>query len=354
MATDAWIEFGGTELVNLSRVTQLARVMGADGALYQSEDSVQWVQDALGEIDYDDITEAPWYDPSVPESSEFAGLVPLEFAGIEDSTLTSSPSEYVTDGGTAGRARSGTLPIVASVVLVASTERGSEYGRRWLNKVLRASGGSTLCAGADLRYFRYPDEDSPIAHRRDVKLTRGVSITRKHVSDCHALLFATFTFTAADPYEYGEVESIITELSAGAATGSGVVSSGSTALIQMPCAVWDYSPVFDPLHPALVAPPTAPDFYPAGWGIHTGASFDRIWAEIDPDDSDELNSVPVFTLESSTEIRAVRVSSSPTRSGWARRKSPTGYLPSCWRGTAVTSGLTYSTSARTRPSHART
>lgn len=159
MATDEWIVFNDRELVNLSRTAQLAEAMGIDAVWTRPED-VQWVQDALGGVDYSDITAAPWYVPSNPASAEFAGVVPLSFVGLDDSTLTASTIEYITDGGRAGRPRHETLPIVGSVMVVASTERGAQFGKMWVDKVLRCdSNRRMICAGWELEYFKTPASD---------------------------------------------------------------------------------------------------------------------------------------------------------------------------------------------------
>ena len=86
MAYDGWIEFNESELVNLSRTAQLAEALGID-TLWTEPESVEWIQDALGGVDYDVITEAPWYDSGLPASAEFAGIVPLSIAGLDDSTM---------------------------------------------------------------------------------------------------------------------------------------------------------------------------------------------------------------------------------------------------------------------------
>lgn len=212
MAYDGWIEYNGTELVNLSRTAQLAEVLGID-TVWTSPSSVQWIEDERGGVDpYNDITEAPWYDPGYPGSVEFAGIVPLAFTGLDDSTLESAPIEYITDGGHSGKPRNSTLSLVANVAIVASTDRGAEYGLRWLNRVLRDSGPRVFCSGADLRYYRWSGGGAPIVHRRDVRLTRGTVVTRKRVTDCASTWLATFTMTAADPYEYGERVDLVANL----------------------------------------------------------------------------------------------------------------------------------------------
>jgi hypothetical protein len=305
MAYEGWIEFNDGEFINMSRTAQLAAQAGID-SLWTDPDSVAWIETAVGGSDYIDLTQTPWYDPSYPVSTEFIGIAPLSFDGLDDSSAASTPAEYVTDGGNSGKLRNATLPIVANVAIIAMTERGAEYGLRWLKKTLRGSGPRIFCSGVDLTYFRWGAADSPVAHRRNVRMTRGCSVTRKRRSDTSSTWFVTFTLTAADPYEYGEIE-----LKAG--NLGGVVSGnpeddGSLALTQEGCPEFDYTPIYDPLYPALIAGPSVPDFYPSNWDITDGMTFDRFWARVSPLDPETLNVVPTIVLTTSVEARMVRVS----------------------------------------------
>jgi hypothetical protein len=308
MATNGWIEFNGVELVNLSRTVQLSDVLGLDPIWDRPED-VDWIQDARGGVNYDDIAQAPWYDSGYPASSEFAGIVPLSFAGLDDSTLTSQPIEYITDGGHSGKSRNAVLPIVVNLALMARTERGAEYGRRWLDRMLKGSGPRMFCSGSDLRYYRYADASAPLAHRRDVRITRGSSVTRKRKTDCSVTWLVTFTLTAADPYEYGEPDQIVSTLSSTEAVGPAVTVSGDITLTQEVCPEFDYTPITDPLNPGLVESPTAPDFYPNGWDIVPGQTFQRFWVRTSPTEPSPLLVVPEITITTdSEESRMVRIS----------------------------------------------
>jgi|SRR6478735_970765 len=311
MATDEWLAFNGVEIVNLARTVQLARVLGVS-SVWTTEESVQWIEDALGGSNYDDITTAPWYDSGVPASAEFAGLVPLAIPALDDSTREASTIEYITDGGNSSKPRNSTLAIVASAVLVASTQRGADYGKRWLDRVLAGGRSALFCSGVELRYFQYePDENAfdpeapPQVHRRDVTTTRAVSVTKKWHSDCAALWTVTFTWTANDPFEYGDPIEQFAGLGI-EVVGPGVVTSGDLVLVEAGCPVYDYSPVYDPLYPALVPPPSAPRFYPDGWSITDGDEFLRYWVRLGPVEPSALNLVPEVTLFSDVDARMVR------------------------------------------------
>jgi hypothetical protein len=305
MATDGWIEFDGRELINLSRTAQLAEVMGID-VLWTTPEETQWIEDALGGSDYANVATAPWYDPEYPASSEFAGIVPVSFSGLDDSSSESKVQEFIGDGGNSGRLRNGTIALPAKVYVIASTDRGAEYGKRWLDRMLRASRSVGNCSGYELRYFRYPSEDSPQAHRRDVKVSRGAQVIAKRSKSCSVSWVVIFTLTDADGYEYGDPVPMVDNLG-GVPTGP-VISSGNLTLTQQTCPDFDYSPISDPLFPALISPPSVPNFYPNGWDMPEGRGFKRLWVTVPGVEPSDLLTVPVITLVTSTDARMVRVS----------------------------------------------
>lgn len=313
MAFQGWVTFGDSEIANVSRTVQLARAMGIS-SVRLPETTVDWIENAFTPAppDYGMIENAPWYDAAVPASAEFAGIIPLSISGLDDSTLASQTTEYVTNGGNSSRPRHSTLPLVWDVVLVASSEEGADYGLRWLKHRLSTPDfGGPSCAGPALRYFAHDQKDSaetpPIMHRNRVRLTRGLSVARRRSMGCGVLVFGTFTMTASDPFEYGEQIPWAAGIG-GTAAGDGVEDSGTVVLTEQPCPVYDYSPIYDPLFPALVAPPAPPMLRPLGWGIEPGMNFQRHWVELKPVVPEGLSLAPVVLLSSDTEARMVRVS----------------------------------------------
>lgn len=308
MSYDGWIEYNGVEIINLSRTAQLAEALGIT-TVWTRPSSVAWIEAELGGSDYGDITETPWYDPNYPASTEFAGAVPTSISGLGDSTRESVISEYTTDGGNSGKPRNATLPLVFNVVLVATTDRGAEFGKRWLDRRLSATDSGLFCVGSDLRYFRTQGAGAEIVHYRDVKITRGSSVTRVRRSACSTSATVTFTMTANDPYVYGAERSMFTGMGAAAwAPPAPVLSRGTENLTYSSCPVWDYTPIYDPLYPALVPSPTAPNLLPDGWNIEDGMSFQRRWARISPAEPSDLIVVPTVRLSSATEARRIIVS----------------------------------------------
>lgn len=331
MAYEGWLEYNGVEIANVARTALLARSMGL-GLVRIKRNKIEWLSAAFGgDIGgfgigpfgetpfgiktYEDIGAAPWYDEDHEPSKEFAGVIPLSVMGLDESTLSRTPTEYITDGGNNGRARNATLPLVANFVVVASTERGAEFGLKWLTRILRSGGEQGVCSGTTLRYFQYGSPGSPIVHRRDVSMSRAPSVTRKTNRKCSATWMVTFTLTAADPYEYGEAMPTLFGLGSNSEfpTGS-VVSSGSLIDTEVGCPVYDYTPIFDPLYPALIPSPTAPDFLPTGWNIEPGMEYKRFYAYVDAPEPSILNLVPLIELRCSVDARRVRVSVWPAGS----------------------------------------
>lgn len=313
MGYDGYLLYGGVELANISRTVQLAEAMGINMVWYTPE-SVEWIEDAVGGADYADITEAPWYDSGFPASAEFAGIIPLSIPALGDSTYQAVTTEYVTDGGNSSAGRNATLPLVASVAVMASTQRGADFGKRWMERVLRGAGTRMFCSGSRLEYFRYPQAEGeavpPFAHYRDVSLTRSVSVTRKRSNDCSVMWLVTFTWTANDPFEYGDEIDQFSDLG-GTVTGPMVSASGEESLTDIPCPEFNYTPIYDPLYPALVAPPTVPNYLPQGWTVESGDAFTRSWVRLTPTEPSALRLVPLLRLHTSTAARMVRVSIFP-------------------------------------------
>lgn len=306
---DGYMTFNGVELFNVARTATLAEVLGIDSVWVTSE-SVDWVRQKLGDSNYSNVTSAPWQENLTPESSEFAGILPLGIAGGSDSSWSSTPIEFITDGGVPGRARFGTQDLVFSAAIVASTDRGAAFGLQWLNKVLIADGNQSHHAGYSLRYWRSEALDAPLVYRLNVKMTRGTSVTRKRNSDCSSVWLVTFTLNSANPHEYGEpVDSVSALGVSSTATGPGVISSGTLTYGLPTPLTYNYDPVYDPETPALIAPPTSVGAYPANWPFTPGLTMTRWWARIRGVPPTQMPLVPIIGVGApGGEMRGLRVS----------------------------------------------
>ena len=276
MAWDGYYQYAGQEFINIARTEAYATGTpwfkpgrtGTDLPAMLAETYVSPMVD-----------NAPWTDPDNPASYEFWGLYPLDVAGIEDATVTSNTVESTGDGGVAGRVRRGTKTVVFNAMVLASSDCGADYGVRWLRALLNGSACGTLatqtCNGDDLCYLscepgydHYGSGANPWdclddfkRNLRKVVFNNGPTVTSKrNTSDGGAVWTVSFTGVAGSPYEFGEEKPVVTGfLSANTVFASGVTAIETPYLFtEFDCAVQVYSPVYDPLCPAIVVPPDPP------------------------------------------------------------------------------------------------
>lgn len=148
----AWL--GGTEIVNDSRTTAYMRNGIKPGTMQVTGDcgcgSVLQLAGCDSEYTTPAEDEAPWYDPAIPESAEFAGFLTTEFEGLS-STYTRSITESIADGATLGRSRFGSRTLSWKGYLFGSSCCGVAYGLRWLGKTLQGTKNcGNNCFGDDL------------------------------------------------------------------------------------------------------------------------------------------------------------------------------------------------------------
>jgi hypothetical protein len=153
---------------------------------------------------------APWYDPELPASAEFLGLLVTSIEGL-DSVVTRAVVERGAAPGGAylGVERQGAREIVVKGTLVATTCAGLDYGRRWLTHTLANDPCDTCDTYAlEVRTSCPPDTDPPLSDE-GLKTLYGVGLTagpkRSAPADEHNpcdYLDVEFTLTAGDPWLY--------------------------------------------------------------------------------------------------------------------------------------------------------
>ena len=363
MAWNGYFKFGDEEIINLARTLAYARALNL-GFVRQEDDNI-YLGPLLGQTYTDPGTDgAPWVDPDEPASAGFAGIIPVDISGIEDSSRQSEIFEFTRDGGNPGHLRHSTKQVVFSVALVGASEGAVEYGFRWLKRALLARNctpgvSSGSCRGLDLTYAQVEphstnisvfgavgeewddildggdpfssdtgtaDGGSPGAgqedlsdewsdferHLRNVLVNKGPSITRKKPTTCGgAVWLVTFTAVAGDPFEYGPLTPVLEGFGDGTSPYAGTLTGdyGTTTYEEQPCAVPVYTPIFDPLCPALTPPPPPPDIASGCFEIVTGEDWSREYAEIPADLIplwDEVRPVLTFRTDAD-EARMVRV-----------------------------------------------
>jgi hypothetical protein len=86
-----------------------------------------------------DLTAAPWYDPALPESAEFAGCLGLQIGGTGKFPGVRSPMRVNSAGAQLGRIQQSYREIVVNGYLIAASQRGLSYGLAWLTSQLRGT-----------------------------------------------------------------------------------------------------------------------------------------------------------------------------------------------------------------------
>lgn len=223
--------YGCADFINDARTIAYHRWACANG-LYTCENVPQVLHECYCSTDGvpDDYTdpvtdEVCWYDPGVPESAEFLGvLVRSRVAGGRDSTYTRSVGERVTRGSVLQRPRLRGRSFGFEVVLLGTTCQGVEYGIEWLRRTLEGAGCDTVepcdaCAGRRLRARVYcPDEtateDNGLRDWLTVGTIDGMVEVEDEVIDrsCCCVRAYTFTMHSQSPYSFtavGDLESVI-------------------------------------------------------------------------------------------------------------------------------------------------
>lgn len=152
-----YLEMGGNEVVNRERVRGYARstncpVSWIEGAPCSS------LADAIGDQSYDYalISDAPWYDPALPQTARFLGVYPTKIQGIPDSSRAIQITEGIRDGGTVQSPRRAVKSIRVTATLIGRGLDALESGMEWLNAAIDPSAcgtHDTACGETDLCYW---------------------------------------------------------------------------------------------------------------------------------------------------------------------------------------------------------
>ncbi|WP_437020679.1 hypothetical protein [Streptomyces sp. enrichment culture] len=212
----AYLDTVGSPLTSGSEIcsceTLTAAVLDDDGQPYTTPD--------------DPLTPAPWYDPDVPESLEFAGILLLSIDGVDDFPVSRSVSTAVTGGGSLGPARVQPREMTFTAILLGATCCGVEYGLQFLKAALQGCTGSQCGGDCVEMYACCPGEDMTrqefnTAHRRTfrrVALTDGPKVTGRHGDgSCSGgtcamgadIIQVEWTMTAASPFAYTDAVDLI-------------------------------------------------------------------------------------------------------------------------------------------------
>ncbi|UQA95604.1 hypothetical protein [Streptomyces halobius] len=215
-----YLKLGGLEIANHAR---LAAYLETVGSPLDSIDACRcdtFTADLVGDEEYTDPASdgAPWYDPDLPESAQFAGLMVLSVDGLDDNPVTRTPSPSVAGGAALGPARVQPRTLTVTGILLGATCCGVEYGLHWLAEALTGCtgdgcGGDCLtffncCPNADMTPQEFTDRHARTLRR--VALTSGPTPTARNGSGCTAgqcsvgadVITVEFVLTAGTPWTW--------------------------------------------------------------------------------------------------------------------------------------------------------
>ncbi|MFI7467402.1 hypothetical protein [Nonomuraea sp. NPDC049646] len=224
MALEWYLRVGETEIANTAR---LAAYLDSVGSPLTSVDAAgcgcpTLTAELLGDLPYTSPQEdrAPWWDPDVPESAEFAGVMILSVAGVNRHPVTRAVTGAVAGGAALGPARVQPLTMVFTALLLGSSCCGVEYGARWLAAALEGCTGQACGGDCVTLYNCCPAEDlDPEVfaerHRRTLRrvaLTDGPTEIARAGDGCAAggaceaagadIVTVEWTLVAATPWQW--------------------------------------------------------------------------------------------------------------------------------------------------------
>lgn len=221
MAYLGWFRYDGIELSNAARFDAYATANGLSffherHGLGDLEAGLSLIPEGMDGPYVDPATDnAPWYDPSAPETAEFLGFYVLSAANLENGQVARDVTESVRDGGYASVPRVATRQVVFRGILAGTTRAGARAGLGWLKTLLAqgdvcgVSTGGSVCGPDELSFFDARPEDCPPlpscyhAGWRSlvgVTLLEGPTVLQERSKDCWAFIDVEFTLVAQNPY----------------------------------------------------------------------------------------------------------------------------------------------------------
>ncbi|MDX2817502.1 hypothetical protein PV410_34055 [Streptomyces sp. PA03-5A] len=227
MTAEWYMAYGGVEVANHTRLGVYLDTVGSPLSSYGPCGCPTVTAEHFGDTPYSTPEEdaAPWYDPDAPESAEFAGVMILEVAGIDDRPVRRTVTGGIVGGGSIGPARALPRTITVTALILGSTCCGVEYGLHWLGEVLQGcSGGDcdgdcltlySCCPGEDMT-----PEDFNAEHRRTLRrvaLVEGPTVVARagtgcDTGDCQSgadIITVEWVLTAATPWLWTDTTPVL-------------------------------------------------------------------------------------------------------------------------------------------------
>lgn len=184
-----YVALAGAELTNTSRLVAHAVPQpptSMEDALRQCkcvaprdyiryDDSWPDLVTFLGDEPYQ-LTNAPWWDPMVPQSEEFLGVWVTSTDGFGPAPADRTISDGICAGGVTGPHRDKARGLTFEAILVGCTNAGVQYGQEWLTCRLR---DATSLSGTTLEYLAAHPEDSAVDPETLRRVMSRVVLTRE-------------------------------------------------------------------------------------------------------------------------------------------------------------------------------
>lgn len=229
MALNDFFSLGGVEVANAVRLNAYLKADAVGSPLAEAAVCAcpTLTAEMLGDEPYvnPETDNAPWYDPSVPESADFAGFLPLTIEGLDEYPVKRSVTNAITGGGVLGPARALPRTITVTGILLGATCCAVEYGFHFLSEVLQGCAGNqcdgdcmeiyTCCPGEEMTEQCFQEQ-----HRRTLRrvaLVDGPRVIERVGDGCTAgecskgadILTVEFTLVAATPWLWTDVTPVL-------------------------------------------------------------------------------------------------------------------------------------------------
>jgi hypothetical protein len=206
-----YLALSGRDLVNNERASQYASTLGITNVTCGS---CPGLANAAWDRPYTspDQDDAPWWDPVVPDSKDFAGFIGLEVTGISRTSATRDIVALASDGASLHPLRRAHREIQVKALALARTDAALAYGLSWLASALRGNVCNSGCSGDILCFFTScpPCSTDPSGVCADPYLRSIYNVgllTMDEPTDVKSfsggwMATVTYTLAAGNPYIY--------------------------------------------------------------------------------------------------------------------------------------------------------
>lgn len=156
--------------------------------------------------------DAPWYDPTNPDTERFLGVIGMDIEGADTSTRIVNVSQTLGSGGAIGPPYHGPRTLVVRAIAIAQDECALQAGMDWLQFTFADE--VDPCTADSLNYYDCCTDGDIADYRRqfrETRITEGPDFIEIHRSMPSGGALAVFelTFVAGDPEEYTPAELLL-------------------------------------------------------------------------------------------------------------------------------------------------